>query len=207
VEADADRLAANCKKDTHELMIAICIEEMVTKMAVEVANKDTGCTHMFEQKNNNELKLLFEMFERDESTFKFIIEKMVPYIKSRGTATTKNDDNLKDPSLFSHKLIALKAEIDEMVRFSFKNSLEFQKARDQSFTVFMNEEIMTPSYIAKHTHEELVKGFKGLDDEAVAVKLDAIIDLFRLLNGRDAFLKQAESLLAYRLLNRVSISS
>ena len=66
---------------------------------------------------------------------------------------------------------------------------------------------MTPSYIAKHTHEELSKGFKGLDDEAVAARLDAIIDLFRLLHGRDAFLKQAESLLAYRLLNKASISS
>ena len=94
-----------------------------------------------------------------------------------------------------------------MVNYAFQNQMDFQKARDQSFTFFMNNQQMTPSYIAKHTHEELSKGFKGLDDEAVAARLDAIIDLFRLLHGRDAFLKQAESLLAYRLLNKVSISS
>ena len=66
---------------------------------------------------------------------------------------------------------------------------------------------MTPSYTATHTHENLTNGFKGLADDAVAAKLEAIIDLFRLLNGRDAFLKQAESLLAYRLLNKMSISN
>ena len=46
-----------------------------------------------------------------------------------------------------------------------------------------------------------------MSDDTVTAKLDSVIDLFRLLHGRDAFIKQAESLLAYRLLNKVSISS
>jgi len=71
----------------------------------------------------------------------------------------------------------------------------------------MNEQVMTASYIAKHVHESMVSGFKGLSDDTVAAELDAIINLFRHLHGRDAFIKQAESLLAYRLLNKVSISS
>jgi len=71
----------------------------------------------------------------------------------------------------------------------------------------MNEQAMTPSYMASHTHENLTTGFKGLADDAVAAKLECIIDLFRLLNGRDAFLKQAESLLANRLLNKTSIAN
>ena len=70
----------------------------------------------------------------------------------------------------------------------------------------MNEQEMSPGYIAKHTHENLTKNFKGMDDEAVAVAFEAIIGLFRLLHGRDAFIKSAEKLLADRLLNKLSIS-
>ena len=126
------------KQSTSELMKAIVIEEMVTKRAKEVSEKETGCTHMFEQRNNQELKLLFDVFQRDETTYQFIIEKMVPYIQNRGKATVEQEDLLKDPSLFSQKLLELKAEIDEMVSFAFQNQMDFQKARDQSFTFFMN---------------------------------------------------------------------
>ena len=133
---DADK--REVRQSTTELMKAIVIEEMVSKRAQEVSEKETGCTHMFEQRNINELKLLFEVFKRDETTFKFIIEKMVPYIQNRGKATVEQEELLKDPSLFSQKLLELKAEIDHMVSFSFQNQMEFQKARDQSFTFFMN---------------------------------------------------------------------
>ena len=61
--------------------------------------------------------------------------------------------------------------------------------------------------MATHAHECLISGFKGLGDDAVALKLTALIELFRLLHGRDAFIKQAESLLAYRLLNKLTISN
>ena len=97
--------------------------------------------------------------------------------------------------------------MDQLVKSSFDNNIRFQKARDHSFTQFMNEQVMTPSYLAKHCHENLTQGFKGMSDDIVTARLDSVIDLFRLLHGRDAFIKQAESLLAYRLLNKVSISS
>lgn len=57
---------------------------MITKMAETVANKDTGCVHMFEQKNLEELKLLFKVFRRDQNTFGLIINQMNPYINMRG---------------------------------------------------------------------------------------------------------------------------
>ena len=96
---DADKREQ--RQSTTELMKAICIEEMVSKRALEVSEKETGCTHMFQQRNNNELKLLFDVFRRDETTYKFIIDKMVPYIQTRGKTTVEQEDLLKDPSLFS----------------------------------------------------------------------------------------------------------
>jgi len=45
-----------------------------------------------------------------------------------------------------------------------------------------------------------------MSDEQVNAKLDDIIKVFRLLYGNDTFLKQAESLLAKRMLNKTSLS-
>ena len=187
-------------------MLDIVILEMVTNMGEQAAAKDTGCVHMFEQSQKEELKLLFEVFRRDEATFAHIINAMTPYIKASGEAMVNDRENLKDPDQFTQKLIELKAQIDEMISYSFDNHMQFQKARDQTFTAFMNEQNMTPSYIAKNTHENLTKHFKGMDEGAVASSFEATIGLFRLLHGRDAFLKQAETLLATRLLNKISIS-
>ena len=175
-------------------------------MAQAASEKDTGCVHMFQQSQNDQLKLLFEVFKRDPSTFNHIINAMQPYIKSCGEAIVNDNEALKDPNDFTQKLLKLKADVDYMIAYAFENNMQFQKARDQTFTLFMNEQDMTPGYIAKHTHENLTKNFKGKDEGAVTAALEAIIGLFRLLHGRDAFIKQAEKLLADRLLNKLSIS-
>ena len=132
---------------------------------------------------------------------------MNPYILQRGEAIVNDETNMKDPYAFTEKLLAFKAEIDELVAYSFTNQIGFQKARDNSFTEFMNQQQFTPTYIAQYSDKEFRVGLKGLNNDDVNKRLTAIIDLFRCLNGRDAFLKQAMKELATRLLNKTSISS
>ena len=98
---------------------------MITKMAEQVASKDTGCVHMFKQKNLDELKLLFNVFRRDPSTFGLIISQMNPYIIERGLKIVQDEENVKDPHMFTEKLLHFKAEIDELVSYSFSNQMMF----------------------------------------------------------------------------------
>jgi cullin 1 len=107
--------------ETKIKLLKIVEDEMITKMADSVSSKDTGCVHMFEQKNLDELKLLFEVFRRDTSTFGLIIQKMDPYIMTRGEKLVMDEANVKDPILFTEKLLEFKAEIDELVSYSFSN--------------------------------------------------------------------------------------
>ena len=106
-------------------MLRIVIEEMVTKMAEQVAAKDTGCVHMFQQKQKDELKLLFEVFKRNEDTFIHIINAMTPYITSCGQAIVNDPENLKDPNMFTTKLLELKAENDDMIAYAFQNHMQY----------------------------------------------------------------------------------
>ena len=94
-------------------------------MAETIASKDTGCVYMFEKKNLEELKLLFQVFRRDQNTFGFIINHMNQYIKRRGKKIVMDEENIKDPHLFIEKLLDFKAEIDKLVKYSFANEMMF----------------------------------------------------------------------------------
>lgn len=91
---------------------------------------DTGCDVMFTHKKLEELALMFRLFKRVESTLKYIISKMAPYIEERGKKVVTDPELLKDPIEFSKKLLELKSEMDEMVEKSFLNDMKFQKCRD-----------------------------------------------------------------------------
>ena len=74
---------------------------------------------MFQHKKLEELALLFRVFKRVESTLKYIIQKMAPYIEGRGEKIVQDEALLKDPIEFTTKLLSLKKEMDEMVEHSF----------------------------------------------------------------------------------------
>jgi len=50
---------------------------------------------------------------------------MTPFIMEKGMAIVKNDENLKDPLLFTKKLLDLRMEINLMVEGSFDNKMIF----------------------------------------------------------------------------------
>ena len=73
--------------------------------------------------------------------------------------------------------------------------------------MFMNEQPLTPSYMALYCDEEQRKGLKGLSEDDVSDRLEAMIGIFRCLHGRDVFMKSYEKELANRLINKTSLSS
>jgi cullin 3 len=161
---------------------------------------------MFQHKKLDELALMYTLFRRVESTLKYIIQKMAPYIEGRGQKIVGDEALLKDPIEFTKKLLDFKQEMDEMIEKSFLNDIKFQKNRDVSFQNFMNMCQFTPHYIASFTDNEFKKGLKGVSELETNARLDAIIRLFCCLHGRDVFIKAYTKHLSSRLLNKSSLS-
>lgn len=181
--------------------------EIIEKQAANIVEKEgTGCESMFQHSKLEELAMMFRIFKRIESTLKFIIQKMQPYIEARGEKIVTDEALQKDPVEFTTKLLAFKAEIDLMVEKSFQNDIRFQRNRDVSFQNFMNKCALTPYYMASYCDNELKKGLKGVNDQETNARLDAIIRLFCCLHGRDVFIKAYTKNLANRLLNKTFIS-
>lgn len=70
----------------------------------------------------------------------------------------------------------------------------------------MNRCQYTPHYIAAFCDNEFKKGFKGISEQEINERLDAIIKLFCCLHGRDVFIKSYTKYLSSRLLNKSYLS-
>ena len=149
---------------------------------------------MLEQKSVAELKRLFQLLKRDDKTFDLLIEMFKPHIATKGKSIVTDESNMKDPIAYTQGLLDFKAEMDEVVEEAFENMYLFQKARDFAFSLMMGQQVFTPTYLASYADKELGDMKTGLRDpqngDANKI-LDTIINLFRCLTSRDAFLAKA----------------
>lgn len=113
------------QQETKSKLLNVIQEQIIEKQAQHLVDKDTGCEYMFQNKKFDELALLFRIFKRVDSTIKFIITKMAPYIEQRGEKIVTDEALLKDPIEFTKQLLDLKAEMDDMVEKSFQNDIRF----------------------------------------------------------------------------------
>jgi len=68
---------------------------------------------------------MYEVFSRVETTLKYIIDKMTPFIMSEGRKIVTNEENKKDPNKFTLRLLDFKAEVDMIIESAFKNDMKF----------------------------------------------------------------------------------
>ena len=94
---------------------------------------------MFENGLITELASMYSVFSRVPHTLNHIIDKMQPYIETKGEMLVMNQEYLKDPLKFTASLLEFKSEVDRIVDVCFDKNMEFQKARDNSFQKFMNK--------------------------------------------------------------------
>ena len=73
---------------------------------------EMGCTYMFDNRKIDQLKLMYDVFLRVETTLKYVIQKMDPFIMQEGKKILNNEELRKDPIKFTIKLLELKAEMD-----------------------------------------------------------------------------------------------
>jgi cullin 3 len=181
---------------------------IIDNHAQNVINKDgTGCKEMLRNKKLEELTKMYNLYSRVDTTLKYILLEMGPYIESRGQVVIQDEELLKDPVKFTEKLLELKKEMDEIVVQCFNNDPKFNQTRDRSFLNFMNKFSETPQYIAEYCDHLFRVGIKGMSESEIEDKLEAVIRLFRCLHNRDVFIKAYTKHQASRLLNKTSLNT
>jgi len=176
--------------------------------AQDVINQEgTGCKEMLKNKKLDQLTKMYDLYSRSDSTLKYILLEMGPYIESRGQVVLNDEQLLKNPVKFTQNLLDLKKEMDEIVLHCFNNDPKFNQTRDKSFLNFMNKFSETPQYMADYCDHLFKTGIKGMSENEIEENLDAVIRLFRCLHNRDIFIKAYTKHQAGRLLNKTSLNT
>ena len=72
------------QEQSKQKIIHIVLTEAVENQAQALTLKETGCEYMFDQRKITQLKNMYEVFSRVDTTLKYIIDKMNPFIMNEG---------------------------------------------------------------------------------------------------------------------------
>ena len=103
----------------------IVLQEAVENYAREITEMTQGCEEMFNGWRKDELKLVYEVFNRVDVTLKFIIDKMDPFIQKEGEKIVLSEALKDKPLEMTQKMLVLKGQIDDLIAVSFKNDMRF----------------------------------------------------------------------------------
>lgn len=87
--------------------------------------KGTGVTTMFQQKHNDQLATLYRVFSRVPETLVHVEKLMKPHIEAVGLSIVNDVDNIRNPIVFTKKLLDFKLEMDVVVEECFGNNMLF----------------------------------------------------------------------------------
>ena len=113
------------QEETKPKIQRILINEMVTKHAEAVGDKETGTTYMLENNKHDQLALMYKCFNRDPGVKPLIINKMKAYSEKKGKACVEDNSNLLEPLKYVQALLDLKLAIDNLIEHSFDNDTKF----------------------------------------------------------------------------------
>lgn len=188
--------------ETRDKLMKAVVNVLITQRNTQIVEKDTGVKYMIDNQRSDELLLLYNCFSRDEKNLTVIVDCLKKYIETQGKKIIEDPENVANPMLYTQKVLAFKEQIDQLIIYSFKSNIKFEKGRDQSFQNFLNESIHAPNYIATFTDNELTTGIIGQSSQEIEKRITAIVRIFCCLNDRDLFLKELENFLHFRLLNK-----
>lgn len=192
---------------TKDPLFNLIVKTIVSPYARTLTDMEgTGCDDMFANDKQEDLKIMFYTFKRDETTFDYITAHMSSFLEEKGSTLVNNQELQKDAIEYTKQLLTFKAEVDGMVEYSFENNHKFQKCRDLAFQHFMNKCKFSAPYLAMYADNEMRRGFKGKSEIEVENALIALVRLFICLHDRDVFIKHYTRLLSKRLLDGTSVS-
>ncbi|CAG9315498.1 unnamed protein product [Blepharisma stoltei] len=195
-------------EDLQNKILNIIAGEIVKRVALSLAEMpEIGKIRMFDQDKRDEVKMLFEIFKNYEITLQSIIPEFELYIEKKGLEIISDEKLQQDPIEYTRSILKYKAEIDELINYSFSNHLTFQKSSSFAFRNFINKFSCSASNVVYYSDYMMKKGLIGLSDIEIDIRLSEISIIFALLYDKDIFINHYARFLAKRLLEKTSISN
>eukprot|EP00466_Bigelowiella_natans_P014435 jgi/Bigna1/46233/estExt_Genewise1.C_30105 len=207
LDAETDRVRAYLHRSTLEPLVKKCYTELLKVHQSALLNKTTGLYYLLEEKQNEDLKRVHDLYSRYPQDLPPIGEMFRTQVQKEGKAIVKRTNEAKGKSQSDEKhvlvtdLITLHRHYDTVVRDCFGHHQVFQKALKTAFESFINENDSVSKLLALYAHDVLKKGSK-VTVENVEKTLDHVVFLYGYIRDKDVFDHDYQQLLQERLLKR-----
>mmetsp|Transcript_25987 Transcript_25987/g.46178 ORF Transcript_25987/g.46178 Transcript_25987/m.46178 type:complete len:745 (+) Transcript_25987:89-2323(+) len=208
LNAETARVKSYLHKSTLDPLIERCYTELLKVHQSQLLNKNTGMFYLLEEKQNEDLKRVFDLYVRYPEDLPAIGEMFRTQVQKEGKAIVKrSNDSSKGKSQQDEKhvlvtsLITLHRHYDTVVKQCFGHHQVFQKALKTAFESFINENDSVSKLLALYAHDVLKKGSK-VNVGNVEKTLDHVVFLYGYIRDKDVFDHDYQQLLQERLLKR-----
>eukprot|EP00899_Mesostigma_viride_P022837 jgi/Mesvir1/3738/Mv15014-RA.1 len=187
-----------------------CLDASTRKVLVTAAERqllqrhvamilDKGFDMLMEANRREDLRRMYQLLARVQALDAMKVA-FGAYVKKTGHLIVAVNDEEKEKEMVSN-LLAFKARLDNVLDVSFCKNESYVNTMKESFEHFINARQNRPAeLIAKFIDALLKAGNKGGSEEELEATLDAVLVLFRFIQGKDVFEAFYKKDLAKRLL-------
>eukprot|EP00471_Norrisiella_sphaerica_P012692 CAMPEP_0184496854 /NCGR_PEP_ID=MMETSP0113_2-20130426/35050_1 /TAXON_ID=91329 /ORGANISM="Norrisiella sphaerica, Strain BC52" /LENGTH=715 /DNA_ID=CAMNT_0026883685 /DNA_START=74 /DNA_END=2221 /DNA_ORIENTATION=+ len=206
LDAEKDRVNSYLHKSTMDPLIEKCYTELLKIHQSALLNKTTGMYYLLEEKQNEDLKRVFDLYVKYPADLPPIGDMFRTQVQKEGKAIVKRTNEAKskqhdEKHVLVTSLITLHKHYDTVVKECFGNHQVFQKALKTAFESFINENDSVSKLLALYAHDVLKKGSK-VNVGNVEKTLDHVVFLYGYIRDKDVFDHDYQQLLQERLLKR-----
>ncbi|KAM8839513.1 cullin-3-like isoform 1-T2 [Synchiropus picturatus] len=198
---ETERVQSCLDKSTEEPLVRLMEEELISKHVRNIVTAESsGLIHMLQENNTEDLASMYKLFSRTQGGINTMCECLSTYLRDQGTALMLKKLKNMNPVSIVQGLLDLMAHMDHFLLESFNNDNEFKQAITRDFEYLLTLSPRSPEFLSLFIDNKLRRRFHGFPEKEVEWNIVKVMQLFRLMQDKEAFKRYYSQHLANRLL-------
>ncbi|XP_067342853.1 cullin-2 isoform X2 [Channa argus] len=186
-----------CRKYLHPSSYAKVIHECQQRMVADHLQFLHGeCQNIIRQEKRDDMANMYTLLRAVSNGLPHMIQELQVHIHNEGIRGTSNLSQENMPTLFVESVLEVHSKFVQLINTVLNGDQHFMSALDKALTSVVNFRepksiCKAPELLAKYCDNLLKKSAKGMTENEVEDKLTSFITVFKYIDDKDIFQKQA----------------
>uniref|UniRef100_A0A671E1V9 Cullin 2 n=1 Tax=Rhinolophus ferrumequinum TaxID=59479 RepID=A0A671E1V9_RHIFE len=186
-----------CRKYLHPSSYTKVIHECQQRMVADhLQFLHAECHNIIRQEKKNDMANMYVLLRAVSTGLPHMIQELQNHIHDEGLRATSNLTQENMPTLFVESVLEVHGKFVQLINTVLNGDQHFMSALDKALTSVVNYRepksvCKAPELLAKYCDNLLKKSAKGMTENEVEDKLTSFITVFKYIDDKDVFQKQA----------------
>ncbi|KAK2488629.1 hypothetical protein MC885_006383 [Smutsia gigantea] len=186
-----------CRKYLHPSSYTKVIHECQQRMVADhLQFLHAECHNIIRQEKKNDMANMYVLLRAVSTGLPHMIQELQNHIHDEGLRATSNLTQENMPTLFVESVLEVHGKFAQLINTVLNGDQHFMSALDKALTSVVNYRepksvCKAPELLAKYCDNLLKKSAKGMTENEVEDKLTSFITVFKYIDDKDVFQKQA----------------